>query len=274
MSTPLACLVTLVTASVLTVGCAGPVRYTRTVHESTARYVKLEARYGYGQQHQYDSAAMSFAHPVSLTQTEWARILKQIRIQPRKRLLTIGRKESGPTKAFTESELEYLSQHLAQAFAMARPDEWVVFYLSHTREDGGASAVTEVTTGGFFVKGKQFHLLSANIRYAVSMDSLRKQVHADPLHPAGDGLYDLVPGEHQTVRRVKIWDLTQPIRAQSLELVFDYQASLSSPDETVPEPGPTAPLEERMERLQRLYDKGLITQEEYQLKRQSLLDEL
>jgi hypothetical protein len=73
---------------------------------------------------------------------------------------------------------------------------------------------------------------------------------------------------------VKIWDLTQPIRAQSLELVFDYQASLSSPDETVPEPGPTAPLEERMERLQRLYDKGLITQEEYQLKRQSLLDEL
>lgn len=274
VSSYLRCLAAVVAASMLTAGCAGPVRYTRAVHESDPRYVKLDARYGYGQKYQYDGAAMRFAHPVSLDETDWARILKQIRIQPRKRLLTIGMEQTGPGEAFNEAERHYLARYLAQAFPMARPDEWVVFYLSHPREHQGGSAVTEVTSGGFFIEGGQLHLLLANLRYAVSMDSIRKQVRDDPLRPAGDGFYDLVPGALQVVRPVKIWDLTEPLRAESLEIVFDYNAYLSSPDKTVLEPDAALLFEERMKTLRRLYEKDLITEEEYRLERRSLLDDL
>ncbi|MBI3292051.1 MAG: SHOCT domain-containing protein [Elusimicrobia bacterium] len=263
-------------------GCGGPVRYIRSVNDGPDRYVRLESRYGHGQGYGYDGAAMRFTHPLVLGEPDWGKILKGIRVQLRKRLLTIGATEAHPEEAFSESEAQYLARYLAEAFSIARPDEWVVFCLSRQRGEGGTlrggPGVTEMTTGGFFVEGGKFHFVLANYRYAVSIPSVQEQIRDDPLRPAGDAFYDLVPGPHQTARWLDTIntqpDLTKPLRAQLSEMVIEYQPFLALPDEATLAPGGRPPLEERLRTLQRLRDQGLITEEEYRLKRQNLLDEL
>lgn len=263
-------------------GCGGPVRYARAVDESPDHFVRLEARYGHGQGYGYDGASMPFTHPVAFSQSDVEKILKGIRLQLRKGLLTIGAKETGPKEAFTESERRYLANSLAEAFARARPDEWVVFFLSRPRgqepDQRGGPVVTEVTSGGFYADGAQLRLVLANYRYAVSMPLLLEQIREDPLRPAGEEFYELFAGPHQTVRRLDTintkWDLTKPVRAHLSEMTIEYQAVLAFPDEPVLAPDGRPFVEERLRALQRLRDQGLITEEEYRDKRKKLLDEL
>lgn len=273
-------------AGVLTLGavqgCAGPVRFARAVEESPDRFVRVEARYGHGQSHGYDSTGTPFDHPTAFHRAEMEKILKGIRVQLRKGLLTLGAAEPGPKEAFTESERRWLAPSLTEAFAKARRDEWVVVFLSHPRggesDHRGGSGVTEVTSGGFFVEGQQLHFVLANYRYAVSMPSILDQIRDDPLRPAGEAFYELVPGAHQTVRRwdsIKTtWDLSKPLRASLSEMAIDYQSALALPDEPVRAPEGRLSIEERLRTLQRLREQGLITDEEYRRKRQRLLDEL
>jgi hypothetical protein len=250
-------------ALMVMIGCGGPIHFAREVQEDQHRYVRLEAR-----------SALPFAHPVSLNEADWVRILHAIRVQPRKTFLTLGMEQAGPTEAFDEEERQYLAPLLAKAFAKVRRDEWVVFYLSHPREQRGGPGVREETSGGFFIQGEQLHFLLANYRYAVSMTSIQEQIREDPLRPSGESFYELVPSQNQSVRSVKTWDMTEPVRARASELVLNYQALLSSPDERTPKPERGPSLEERLRTLDRLYKDGLITEEEYRLKRQRLLDEL
>lgn len=268
-------------------GCAGPVRYMRTVDESSHRFVRLEARYGHGEGYGYDGSAMRFTHPIVLSEMDWDRILKSIRVQPRKRFPSIGAEQPSQDAAFTESERQYLARHVAEAFSMARPDEWVVFCLSRQRDEAaalrGGPGVTEMTSGGFFVEGGLLRLVLANYRYAVSMPIIQEQIRDDPLRPAGDTLYELVSSRHQTARPVGTintgLDLTKPLRTQLSEMAIDYLAFLAIPDEPaaqvdVPQAGKPVTIEDRLRSLQRLWEQGLITEEEYRLKRQKLLDEL
>ena len=263
-------------------GCGGPSRYTRALEESPERGVRLEARYGHGQSHGYDSASMPFNHPAAFSRAEVEAILKGIRVQLRKGLLTIRDSESGPKEAFTESERRALAPVLVEAFAKARPDEWVVFFLSHPRGreavHRGGPGVIEVTSGGFFVEERQLHLALANYRSAVSMPSILDQLRSDPLRPVGAAFYELVPGAHQTLRQLD-WiktklDLSKPLHASLSELAIDYRAAVALPDEPGPAPQAQASIEEGLRTLEGLRAQGLITEEEYRLKRQRLLDQL
>ena len=263
-------------------GCGGPVRYTRVVKENPEQVVRLEARYGQGQSHGYDGAVMPFDHPTAFGRIEMETILRGVRVQPRKRLLTLGATESGPKEAFTESERRSFAPVLVEAFAKARPDEWVVFFLSHPRggeaDHRGGPGVTEVTSGGFLVEGRHLHLLLANYRSAVSMPLILDRMRDDPLRPAGEVFYELVPGVHQTVRQFDSikspWDLIKSFRIGLSELAIDYQAARIVPDESMRALDGGHSTEERLRALQRLRDQGLVTEEEYRLKRQKLLDEL
>jgi hypothetical protein len=263
-------------------GCGGPVRYTRAVKENPEQVVRLEARYGQGQSHGYDGAVMPFDHPTAFNRIEMETILRGLRVQLRKSFLTLGAAESGPKEAFTESERRSFAPVLVEAFAKARPDEWVVFFLSHPRggetDHRGGSGVTEVTSGGFLVEGLQLHFVLANYHSAVSMPLILARMRDDPLRPAGEVFYELVPGAHQTVRQFdsikSTWDPIKPFRAGLSELAIDYQAARIVPDESMRAPDGGYSAEERLRALQRLRDQGLVTEEEYRLKRQKLLDEL
>ncbi len=257
-------------------GCTSPGRHIRAIHEDERNRVTLVARGG--------DRTGSFAHPLSFSEADWDIIFQGIRVQPKKRLLpSIGADQAGPREAFREGERQYLAQQLGQAFAQAGPDQWVAFSLSRPREEAsdvrGGPGVTEVTSGGFFVQGAKLHLLLANYRFTVTVMGVLEKIRKDPLRPAGDAFYQLVASRHQTVQVDEESALTRPFRSQVPELIIDYKASLaqSSPkNEEAAEPESQKPraLEERLRTLQRLREQGLITEEEYRLKRQKLLDEL
>ena len=155
----------------------------------------------------------------------------------------------------------------------------MLFYISHPRD----SWITETTSGGCFIEGGRIHFLIANYRYASSLAFIQQQIRKDPLWPAGEGFYDLTPNQNQTVRAHRQWSLTKPFLAQVHELVIEYAAVLAVPVEATASDVPSKPrigdekrnqLEEKLRFLQRLREQKLITEEEYKLKREKLLEEL
>lgn len=257
-------------------GCAAPIQYTRPVHEDGARAVILEARYGSGQ----EGEAFRFAHPLVLTEAQWDRILSRVQIQPRNWIIQIGGRHGGPGTAFRDDERAYLATQLATAFARARPDEWVLFYLSRATESG----LTEITSGGFFVEGSRLHLVLANYRLPASMPYVAAQVRQDPLRPTGDTYYSLVAGEHQEAGTYRDWRITKPLLQHPMELVSDLDADVVSPEPAqsdapdIRQRAVTQPddpeLERRFRTLERLREHGVITEQEYQTKRRQLLEGL
>jgi hypothetical protein len=237
----------------------------RTINEEESRYVRLQARYGEGQ----DGVALKFAHPVALGESEWAHLLDNIFIQEQKKLLAPGATRSAPRPAFDEDEKRYLAKHLAEGFQKARPDEWVVFYLSHPREPG----VVEIDSGGFFVEGERLHLFVVNYRQPVSMAFIREQIWNDPLRPAGDSFYDVIPQDNQTLQTVRRKDLTQSLLEQVSELSIDYSAQLND-DVSGDGDAVGSSIEDRLRILKRLRDRGLISEEQFRMRQERLLERL
>jgi hypothetical protein len=183
--------------------------------------------------------------------------------------------------AFDENDQRYLARHLAEAFSRVKSSEWVVFYLAHTQ----ASEVTEVTSGAFFLQHGYLHLLIANYRYAVTVPLLQQQIHDHPLRPSGESFFEFVPRAKQTMAKEHRWDLPKPLMAEFRELMVEMDEILSPEQDSrlAGEPSrstaidggePVTPIEERLRTLDRLLNQGLITQEEFKLKRQKLLDKL
>lgn len=202
-------------ATFLTLGaCGGPHAVSRATYEAEDRYaLRLETPKGYDQEGQ----VMRLSHPIILGETAWGRILNEIYVQPRRWFLSFGATAVGPQAAFNENERRYLARSLNEAFSKARPDEWVLFTLSHPRDPW----ISETTSGAFFVEGGRIHFLIANYRYASSLSFIQEQILKDPLRPAGEAFYDLIASRNQTVRADRQWDLTKPLLAQLSELVID-----------------------------------------------------
>ena len=258
-------LATVVLGTIALSSCSRPYLFMRTINEEESRYVRFQARYGEGQ----DGVASKFAHPVALGESEWARLLDNIVIQEQKKLLALGATRSAPRPAFDEDGKRYLANHLAEGFQKARPDEWVVFYLSHPREPG----VVEIDSGGFFVEGERLHLIVANYRQPVSMAFIREQIWNDPLRPAGDSFYDVIPQDHQTLQTVRRKDLTQSLLKQVPELSIDYSAQLND-DVSGDGEAVGSSIEDRLRILKRLRGQGLISEEQFRVKQERLLERL
>lgn len=256
-------------------GCNEPLRITKPIHDSPDRYVMLDPRYGMDD----GWAAKPFAHPLVMDEKDWARLLEGISVKPRRWLLSIGMAPEA-REAFDKEDRQYLARYLAEGFARARPDHWVAFFLSRHRDHD----LSEVTSGAFFVTSDRIHLALANYRYAVSMPFIQEQMRQDPLRPAGESFYEVVPGPYQSVQAVA-GDLNRPLFSHLSDLDIQYGAILSSP--VAPRTGPedvaaqagnsrSQPdqVRERLKALQKLWEQGLISKEEYQAQRLRILNSL
>jgi hypothetical protein len=244
-------------------GCSQPSLLMRTINEDEARSVRLQARHG---EVRDDSVAVKFAHPVALGEPEWGHLLANILIQEQKKILSLGG-QPVLRPAFDQDARRYLAKYLAEGFHKARPDEWVVFYLSRPRESG----VVEIDSGGFFVEGERLHLILANYRQPVSMSFIRERIWNDPLHPAGDGFYEIVPQHDQTLEWVRRKDLTQSFFKQVSDLSIDYTAQLLG--DVGDGAAVKTSIEDRLRTLKRLRDDGVISEEQLRLKQDRLLEQ-
>lgn len=261
----------------LLTACAGghPSRVICGQCEEEDRFVRLQTR--------GDAPAPArppLTHPFVLAPEDWRPILASLRVQSLKAgipLLPAAKGEAAP--AFSEEETAYLSETLAKAFARAGEHDWVVFALLRRPGEAGP-AISEATTGAWYVEGAHLHLLLANYRFPLTMAAVRDQLWDQPLY-AYPPFYAVAPGPHQTVQRRSI--LRQLVAADLPEVVIDYRplllagtlpASAGPAGTSAPAVSAQPPMsvEESLEALKRWREKGLITDEEYQAKKRQVLE--
>lgn len=217
-----------------------------------------------------------FSHPFRWSAEQWKPILRSIHVQKRGQGMLFFPAPNGPTRpAFTPVEVDYLSETLTRAFAQAQPSEVVVFGLTSSK----TPEMTEITTGAWYVKDAQLHLILGNYREAFTMSSVRELLWQDPLHMIAGALYEFVPGPHQSLYREDS-GLGTFLIPEAPQLALTYQQlSLGAPPidaghekGSFPAAYPDSSLEGKLQRLKQIRDEGLITDDEFSAKKKALLD--
>ena len=146
---------TQLAALLLLFGCAIPIVPYRAVYEDPVNYVRLER----------DEAVLpewppsAHDHPKSMRYEDLARVLGGISVKEHRIWLQKWTQGEAPlVPAFRPEELMLLSRQIAEALAVAQPDERVTFYLSHPQ----TSAKRIVTSGGLYLHGTELHFILGN----------------------------------------------------------------------------------------------------------------
>ena len=184
--------------AVLAVACSlGAVPASRVVCgmcEEPDRFVRLQV----STRDRHAESSQPFSHPFQWSAEQWKPILRSIHVQKRDQGVFFISGPNGPTlPAFTPAEVDYLSETLTRAFAQAQPSEVVVFGLTSPK----TQEMTEITTGAWYVKDAQLHLILGNYREAFTMSNVRDLLWQDPLHMIAGALYEFVPGPYQSLPR-------------------------------------------------------------------------
>ncbi len=153
----------------LCAACAGPAFSTRAVQGDQAWLVRLDTYADQGK-----AGGLLFDHPVDWPEKDFKAILGAVLILERSGLLD---QKQAPQSVFSDREISQLAPGLRKAFLMARPSEWVSFTIAQS-----AGPAPTITSGGFFVKDKQLHVLLANHREPTPSGSDGAEaVRANPL---------------------------------------------------------------------------------------------
>lgn len=127
-------------------GCASqPTSPVKTMYESGLNTVRLEN----------DPDSTSNAHPVSLTATDVATLLRGVRSWERRNIVhQLFSGQADKTRAFRDEEIAILAPALTKALAQASPSERVYFHLSHATDQGDE----ETTTGWLSIRDGTLYL--------------------------------------------------------------------------------------------------------------------
>lgn len=261
--------------SYLAQACSGPqpARIVCGQCEEEDRFVRLQAR-----SDAPGPERRSFAHPFTLSQQDWTLLLRSLRMQRIEEAFPLLASKGTPAEAFTAEETTYLSETFSKAFAKAGTDDWVLFALTRR----SSPEVSELTTGACYIEGERLHVLLANYRFPVTLPGVRALLWDQPLY-AYPPFYAVAPGEFQTLTRR--YGLQGRLIASGVpDITIDIKplllASLGSKPAAPPgkadgaQAGPVsgASVEDSLALLQRLKERGLVTEDEYREKKQQLLN--
>jgi hypothetical protein len=207
----------------LLVGCAIPVVPYRSVYEDPVNYVRLE----------HDEAVLpewlpsAHAHPWAMRAEDVSRILGSISVKEHRIWLQKKLQGEAPlVPAFRPEELVLLSRQIAQALAVAKPDERVTFYLSQPQ----TSVKRIITTGGLYVHGTDLHFILGNwqVLYGIPTYGMIYD-RRYPMRPtAAKGFYlYFYPAEATVTQQHSLWDTL--LANTTDELVIDLTKTDSGP---------------------------------------------
>jgi hypothetical protein len=265
-------LMVAVLAVVCNLGAVPASRVVCGMCEEADRFVRLQV----STKDRHAEGTQPFSHPFHWSAEQWKPILRSIHVQKRGQGVLFFPAPNGPAKpAFTPAEVDYLSETLTRAFAQARPSEVVVFGLTSPK----TPEMTEITTGAWYVKDAQLHLILGNYREAFTMSNIRELLWQDPLHMIAGALYEFVPGPHQSLPREGN-GLGTFLIPEAPQLALAYQQlSLDTPPidggqekGSSPTTYPDSSLEGKLQRLKQIHDGGLITDDEFATKKKALLE--
>jgi hypothetical protein len=187
---------------ILVAGCAIPQVPYRLVYEDPVNYVRLEE----------DDAVLPewppghHAHPKTFTVDEVTRLLNGLTVKEHRIWLQEWLQGEAPlVPAFKDEEVALLAPQLTEAFAAARYNERVTFYLSEPQ----TSVKRVITSGGFYVQDNQLHVILGNwqIVYGIPTYGMIYD-RRYPMRPTAAKGFDLFfqPSEAVIKQRSSIWD--------------------------------------------------------------------
>ncbi len=207
----------------LLAGCAIPMVPYRSVYEDPANYVRLER----------DETVLpewppsAHAHPNALRAEDLSHILRSISVKEHQVWLQKKLQGEAPlAPAFRPEELTLLSQQIAEAFAAAKPDERVTFYLSQPL----TSVKRIITTGGLYIHGTELHFILGNwqVLYGIPTYGMIYD-RRYPMRPtAAKGFYlYFYPADATITQQHSLWDTL--LANSTDELVIDLTKTVSGP---------------------------------------------
>lgn len=236
-------------------------------------------------------------HPVSLTSEQVEKTLEQLQIQK-------GKKD--PQPLFTQRELDRLAKPLAEALAKAQPNQDVVFSVAD-RESGVLSSIVNpllMTTGRVFYKDGALHLIlgtvgtpfESQLRATGVMPKFKSGSRNNPTQIEqqillGPAMAYAASGREDWIRMdSRASSIPSSQIGTSSQIATERTSSPIGPVAATPPPASIpaetslAPddrdetfyqqAETRLKGLKRLREQGLLTEQEYQEKRQAIIDNL
>jgi len=210
-------------ALLLFAGCAIPMVPYRAVYEDPVNFVRLEVDYSVLP----EWPPSAHAHPKAMRAEDVARILGGISVKEDRIWLQKWLQGEAPLMpAFRPEEIALLSQQIAEAFALARPDERVTFYLSQPQ----TSVKRIITSGGIYLHGTELHFILGNwqVPYGIPTYGMIYD-RRYPMRPtAAKGFYLFFdPGEATIAQQHSLWDTL--LANTNDELVIDLTKTVSGP---------------------------------------------
>lgn len=204
-------------------GCAIPVVPYRAVYEDPVNYVRLEL----------DDSVLpewppsAHAHPRVIGEEDMARIFRSISVKEHRVWLQKWLQGEAPMMpVFLPEDLTLLSRQIAEALALARPNERVTFYLSQPR----TSVKRRITTGGVYIHGTELHFILGNwqVIYGIPTYGMIYD-RRYPMRPTAAKGFNLffVPSEATVIQRHSLLDTL--LANTKDELVIDLTKVVSGP---------------------------------------------
>ncbi len=224
----------------------------------------------------YREGSPEYAHPRSLHPRVFEQALHAIEVEPSSLLARIAGASSQTQEAFTKEEREFLSHQFSIAFQKATPLETITFHWATSRDNG----IWEVTSGGLYLHENDLHFMLPNYRYTVSTEPQSQKIRSQPLAQLGEPLHSLnVKAPARTIKHDLLAELWTPHTPHFVfainELTNTPLSSGNQQTESSTQPHTSGnSIKQRIKRLEELRQEGLLSDNEYQNKRQEILDEL
>ncbi len=290
--------------AVWSAGCAAP-RVTRSIYQEgvagkTETFVRLD----------HVSTEERFDHPAEVAPARLRELLASVAVQRRTGLLSVIFSEK-PFRAFSDPQLDLLSAQLSKALAGATPEEMALFYFNapesneQLRVTSGGGYVRQ---GHLVLVIANYHYTALWSDQAAGRPYVSATASRDnPLYAYPEGMYHLVIGKGQerlggeegwfnklfgaSDRRSGVLlalnapAAPAPAQEKPAEEVAapppapEHQMTTTAPAPTLstappalpPPPAAASTLEEKLRLLKKLRDDGLITDADYEAKKQELL---
>ena len=224
---------TQLSAVLVVAGCAIPYVPYRTIYEDPVNYVRLEE----------DDAVLPewppghHNHPKVFTVDEITRLLNGMTVKEHRIWLQRWFQGEAPlVPVFKDEEVTLLAPQLAEAFAAAKYNERITFYLSQPQ----TSVKRVITSGGMYAHEDQLHVLVGNwqIVYGIPTYGMIYD-RRYPMRPTAAKGFDLFfePAEAVVKQRSSFWDTL--FANTKDELVIDmtrWQSSMTARAHQEPRP--------------------------------------
>lgn len=211
-----------------------------------------------------------FAHPAKLAPEQLQAMLKELAYEE---FSFMSWHKAGPV--FSDRETVRLATALSEALAQATADQWVHFAITDMKQQL-LFKTRHLTDGICYIKNNRLNIVLGNMNLEL-INPDRDLYRADPRNKIYTDSIRLTLKPEQGITAPPIVEgdkwLGKP-RRNWVQIELTTFTIAPVVEQAEPTPPPAKDNAERLRELKKLYDDGLITEEEYEQKRKDILGDI